>query len=47
MRRPDKQGCQVRAWNITARKRREWGFHTPQGWVDWRDYHGITREAAE
>lgn len=19
---------------------RRWGFHTPEGWVDWRDYRG-------
>lgn len=26
---------------VTARKRREWGFHTPQGFVHWKDYLGI------
>lgn len=25
-----------------GKKRREWGFHTNRGWVDWRTYHGIT-----
>lgn len=23
---------------VTGAKTREWGFHTPEGWVDWRDY---------
>jgi hypothetical protein len=22
--------------------RRRWGFHTPDGWVDWRDYNAAT-----
>jgi hypothetical protein len=21
-----------------GKKRREWGFHTPNGWTPWRDY---------
>jgi hypothetical protein len=24
-----------------GRKRREWGFHTPAGWVHWKRYHGL------
>jgi len=24
-----------------GRKRREWGFHTPGGWVHWRAFHGL------
>lgn len=24
-------------------KTREWGFHTPQGWVHWREYHHAQR----
>ncbi len=26
-------------------KRREWGFHTPKGWVYWRDYYAHQRVA--
>lgn len=26
---------------ITSPRRREWGFHTPTGWVDWRSYLNI------
>jgi hypothetical protein len=26
-------------------KIREWGFHTPTGWVYWRDYYGAQRAA--
>ncbi len=32
------------AWTlfIMGRKKRSWGFQTPNGWVNWRDYHGVT-----
>jgi len=26
-------------------KRREWGFHTPTGWVYWRDYYKAQRKS--
>lgn len=26
---------------LTGRRRREWGFHTAAGWVDWRTYLGL------
>lgn len=31
------------AWTvfITGPKRREWGFHCPQGWRHWRDFCGV------
>lgn len=28
---------------LSGSPRRTWGFHTPQGWVSWRDYYkGVT-----
>lgn len=27
-------------------KRREWGFHTPDGWVRWKDYYAAQRASA-
>ena len=27
---------------IVGRRKREWGFQTPNGWVNWRDYHGVS-----
>jgi hypothetical protein len=26
-------------------KTREWGFHTPDGWVHWKDYYAVQRAA--
>lgn len=26
---------------IGGKKRKEWGFYTQKGWVNWRDYHGV------
>lgn len=33
-------------WTLvfTGPRRRQWGFHTPSGWVDWRTYLGISGE---
>jgi hypothetical protein len=25
-------------------KVREWGFHTPEGWIHWKDYYTVQRE---
>lgn len=30
---------------LTGRRRREWGFHTRWGWVDWRRYLGVEAES--
>jgi len=27
-------------WFVSGPKRREWGFHTPTGWVHWTDFGG-------
>jgi len=29
---------------LTGRRQRVWGFHTPDGWVDWRDYDHNRRD---
>ena len=29
---------------VTGVKLREWGFHTPRGWVGWRKYHGLPEQ---
>lgn len=28
-------------------KKREWGFHTPSGWVYWRDYYAAQRKGVQ
>lgn len=25
---------------LGGKKRKEWGFYTPEGWVHWKEYHG-------
>ncbi len=32
---------------IMGPKRREWGFHTPTGWVFWKDYYAKQRAAKQ
>jgi hypothetical protein len=26
---------------LHGRRKRDWGFHTPSGWVNWREYKGL------
>lgn len=36
-------GKEIPCWTLffTGPKRREWGFHCPQGWRHWRDFIGL------
>lgn len=36
-------GREIPAWTIfiVGPKKREWGFHCPQGWLHWRDFIGV------
>jgi hypothetical protein len=37
------------AWTLVfaRRSRRVWGFHTPEGWVDWRTFLGLPPETPD
>lgn len=44
--RQDSNDAEIPAWTLihTKKARRVWGFHTEDGWVDWRTYLGIPDE---
>ncbi len=40
LRAADPEARQIATVVLWGRKRREWGFHTADGWIHWRAYHG-------
>lgn len=42
-------GTPIRTWSLffCGPRRREWGFHCPQGWRPWREYVALTEDGNE